>query len=160
MGERNCAVDGCNALEFRTTGICNRHLSMGVDPLEDSASIVIMKEKEAVEEKTSAPRTHSPSTKSTDEYDVNVVVLIISVIAGLGLIRFGYIVLQTEPVSHWFGGLINLVVQLTGLGSLILGVFLVLSPILKEMKPNKNGKIKEEMKQITEFISDINERPK
>lgn len=39
MGERNCAVDGCNALEFRTTGICNLHLSMGVDPLEDSPSI-------------------------------------------------------------------------------------------------------------------------
>jgi len=37
MGDRYCAVDGCNALEFRTTGICNRHLSMGVAPLEDSS---------------------------------------------------------------------------------------------------------------------------
>ena len=37
MGDRNCAVDGCNALEFRTKGICNRHLSMGVAPLEDSS---------------------------------------------------------------------------------------------------------------------------
>ena len=160
MGERNCAVDGCNALEFRTTGICNRHLSMGSDSLEDSSTIVIMKESEAVEKKSSAPKTHSPSTKSTDEYDVNVVVLIISVIAGLVLIRFGYIVLQTEPVSHWFEGLINLVVQLTGWGSIILGVFLVLSPILKEMKPNKNEKFKEEMKQITEFISNMDESRK
>ena len=41
MGDRNCAVDGCNALEFRTTGICNRHLSMGVDPSKDSASIEV-----------------------------------------------------------------------------------------------------------------------
>ena len=51
MGERNCAVDGCNALEFRTTGICNRHLSMGVDPLEDSTSILMAKESDGVGEK-------------------------------------------------------------------------------------------------------------
>ena len=25
MGERNCAFDGCNALEFRTSGYCLRH---------------------------------------------------------------------------------------------------------------------------------------
>ena len=25
MGERNCALDGCNALEFRTSGYCLRH---------------------------------------------------------------------------------------------------------------------------------------
>ena len=25
MGERKCAFDGCNALEFRTTGYCLRH---------------------------------------------------------------------------------------------------------------------------------------
>ena len=51
MGDRNCAVDGCNALEFRTTGICNRHLSMGVDPLEDSSSILMAKESDVVGEK-------------------------------------------------------------------------------------------------------------
>ena len=27
MGKRNCAVEGCNALEFRSNGICNRHMS-------------------------------------------------------------------------------------------------------------------------------------
>ena len=51
MGDRNCAVDGCDALEFRTTGICNRHLSMGVDPLEDSSSILMAKESDGVGEK-------------------------------------------------------------------------------------------------------------
>ncbi len=56
MGERNCAVDGCDALEFRTTGICNRHLSMGVDPLEDSSSILIAKESDGVGEKISKDR--------------------------------------------------------------------------------------------------------
>ena len=25
MGDRKCAFDGCNALEFRTTGYCLRH---------------------------------------------------------------------------------------------------------------------------------------
>jgi hypothetical protein len=25
MGERNCAYEGCNALEFRTSGFCLRH---------------------------------------------------------------------------------------------------------------------------------------
>ena len=28
MGNRNCAVEGCNALEFRTTGVCNKHQGM------------------------------------------------------------------------------------------------------------------------------------
>ena len=28
MGNRNCTVDGCNALEFRTTGVCNKHQGM------------------------------------------------------------------------------------------------------------------------------------
>ena len=50
MGERNCAVDGCNALEFRTTGICNRHLSMGVDPSEDPPSIEVGKHSEDMAE--------------------------------------------------------------------------------------------------------------
>ena len=31
MGKRNCAVEGCNALEFRTTGVCNRHQGMIVE---------------------------------------------------------------------------------------------------------------------------------
>jgi hypothetical protein len=40
MGERKCAIDGCNALEFRTTGYCLRHneapkttLIAGVNPI-------------------------------------------------------------------------------------------------------------------------------
>ena len=31
MGKRNCAVEGCNALEFRMTGVCNRHQGMIVE---------------------------------------------------------------------------------------------------------------------------------
>ena len=29
MGKRNCAIEGCNALEFRSVGICNTHMRLG-----------------------------------------------------------------------------------------------------------------------------------
>ena len=31
MGKRNCAIEGCNALEFRSTGVCNKHREMGAE---------------------------------------------------------------------------------------------------------------------------------
>ena len=31
MGERKCAFDGCNALEFRATGYCLRHGEKGLN---------------------------------------------------------------------------------------------------------------------------------
>ena len=34
MGNRNCAIEGCNALEFRTTGVCNKHQRMSAEVLE------------------------------------------------------------------------------------------------------------------------------
>jgi len=34
MGNRNCAIEGCNALEFRTTGVCNKHQGMSAEVLE------------------------------------------------------------------------------------------------------------------------------
>ena len=82
MGERNCAVDGCNALEFRTTGICNRHLSMGIDPLDESPSIMIMKESEAFEKKT-----------SSETYQLSDYLGIISIFAGALLLLVGGTVL-------------------------------------------------------------------
>ena len=39
MGNRNCAIEGCNALEFRTTGVCNRHKSMGIEIPELASEI-------------------------------------------------------------------------------------------------------------------------
>ena len=49
MGERKCAFEGCNALEFRTSGYCLRH-----------------KNGTPVEKKFSAANTRvSPSTKSS-----------------------------------------------------------------------------------------------
>ena len=43
MGERKCAFDGCNALEFRTSGYCLRHKDGRVE------STHLMKESEASE---------------------------------------------------------------------------------------------------------------
>ena len=42
---------------------------------------------------------------------------------------FGYRVLQVEPITHWFEGLINPIVQICGIGSLLIGASLLLSPV-------------------------------
>ncbi len=37
MGNRNCAIEGCNALEFRTTGVCNKHQGMSAEVPEGAS---------------------------------------------------------------------------------------------------------------------------
>jgi len=37
MGNRNCAVERCNALEFRTTGVCNKHQGMSAEVPETAS---------------------------------------------------------------------------------------------------------------------------
>ena len=49
MGNRNCAVEGCNALEFRTTGVCNKHQGMSTKVPE------IASEPEQVEPEQQSP---------------------------------------------------------------------------------------------------------
>ena len=51
MGKRNCAIEGCNALEFRSTRVCNKHMGMGVE----------------IPELASEPKQVQP--KSTEEFD-------------------------------------------------------------------------------------------
>jgi len=41
MGDRKCAVQGCNALEFRDTGICNKHRGEGIEPLGADAEKIV-----------------------------------------------------------------------------------------------------------------------
>ena len=48
---------------------------------------------------------------------------------GIPISLFGYRVLQVEPISHWFEGLINPIFQICGIGSLLIGVSLLLSPV-------------------------------
>lgn len=75
--------------------------------------------------------TEQKSKEIESKKGVHSFVLVIAVIVGFGFLRFGYNVLQIEPVSHWFEGLINGAVQVTGWGSILLGVILVLSPVLQ-----------------------------
>ena len=49
MGNRNCAIEGCNALEFRTTGVCNKHQGMSTKVPE------IASEPEQVEPEQQSP---------------------------------------------------------------------------------------------------------
>tara|TARA_Y100000814_G_scaffold250272_1_gene196807 strand:+ start:444 stop:755 length:312 start_codon:yes stop_codon:yes gene_type:complete len=92
----------------------------------------MVKDSKVEENQTATPWTYGDeialSSQTTDEKGVSVLVLGMGVIVGIGLIRFGFNVLQTEPIAHWFEGLFNLVVQVAGWGSLLLGVILVLYP--------------------------------
>ncbi len=43
MGERKCAFEGCNALEFRTSGYCQRHggAPIQIDVVEEDSKEVV-----------------------------------------------------------------------------------------------------------------------
>ena len=100
MGERKCAYEGCNALEFRTSGYCLRH-------------------------KDGNPQEKTPAISNIDAP----VSTSIKSVFGFILMIFGYRVLQVEPITHWFEGLINPIVQICGIGSLLIGASLLLSPV-------------------------------
>ena len=100
MGEGKCAYEGCNALEFRTSGYCLRHKDG--DPQEKTPAI---------------SNIDAPSSNSVKS------------VYGLILMLFGYRVLQVEPISHWFENLINPIVQICGISSLLIGASLLLSPL-------------------------------
>ena len=100
MGERKCAYEGCNALEFRTSGYCLRH-------------------------KDGNPQDKTPAISYIDAP----VSTSIKSVFGFILMIFGYRVLQVEPITHWFEGLINPIVQICGIGSLLIGASLLLSPL-------------------------------
>ena len=55
MGERKCAFEGCNALEFRTSGYCLRH--------KEEAPLGGIGKDEASGERDSVPRIHGKSAR-------------------------------------------------------------------------------------------------
>ncbi len=99
MGERKCAVEGCNALEFRTSGFCLRH------------------------KEGSTPHEKSPIV-GTSEYaenpviDVGSALGVMSKIIGFIIILIGMAML---PAENWFGPIPGLFVM--GIG----GLFLLIS---------------------------------
>ena len=48
---------------------------------------------------------------------------------GIPASYFGYRLLQVEPITNWFENLINPIVQICGIGSLLIGASLLLSPV-------------------------------
>ena len=60
-------------------------------------------------------------------------------LVGIPISLFGYRVMQVEPISHWFENLINPIVQICGIGSLLLGVSLLLSPVFAKVLAGKLG---------------------
>tara|TARA_B100001996_G_scaffold375197_1_gene354819 strand:+ start:415 stop:909 length:495 start_codon:yes stop_codon:yes gene_type:complete len=106
MGERRCAFDGCNALEFRTTEYCLRHKGNLANNKKSNVTVDSLKEKGS---------------------KVGVEGFLFFI--GIPISLFGYNLLQAEPVTHWFEGLINPMVQICGMISLAVGVLFILSPI-------------------------------
>ena len=107
MGERKCAFDGCNALEFRATGYCLRHKQEGL-------------------KKKKINTTEESGNKKEGKVMVEWILFFI----GIPVSLFGYRLLQVEPVIHWYGELINLIVQIFGVASLIIGVIFLLMPMI------------------------------
>ena len=92
MGERKCAVEGCNALEFRTSGFCLRH------------------------KEGSTPHEKSPTVGSSD-YAENPVPSVRSALGTMSMI-IGFIIILIGmamlPVENWFGPLPGLFVMVIG----------------------------------------------
>ena len=49
---------------------------------------------------------------------------------GIPVSLIGYRILLVEPITHWFAGLINPIVQIFGIVSLLIGVSFLLSPLI------------------------------
>jgi len=109
MGERKCAFNDCNALEFRGTGYCLRHKEEGSNKEKNNAMEV-------------------PGNKKEGEVKVEWILFFI----GIPISLFGYRLLQVEPVIHWYGELINLIVQICGVVSLIVGIIFLLMPVIEK----------------------------
>jgi len=113
VGERNCGFEGCNALEFRTTGYCLRHK-------DENPS-----EKIPVIPSIASPESTDMGEKNGgtgNEWDLFLIGIPVSLI--------GYRVLLVEPIIGWYEGLINPIVQICGIVSLLIGVSFLLSPLI------------------------------
>lgn len=97
VGERTCAFDGCNSLEFRTTGFCLKH-------------------KDVIKHISEKNQTKFVKNKSEINYGP------IYVLIGGLLLFIGYR-LQSERVTHWFEVLINGIFQFCGFSLIASGMF-------------------------------------
>ena len=115
MGERKCAFEGCNALEFRTNGYCLRH--------KDEHS----KEKTPAISKNDSPVSTNMSEGGGDtgfEWSLFLI--------GIPVSFFGYRCLRVESTSstYWYAVPIDPIVQICGIVSLLIGLSFLLSPLI------------------------------
>ena len=116
MGERKCAFEGCNALEFRTTGFCLRHKSGDlVEGLEADRST--KNTNENLEEYTYSHPAFDIPGEGSDSFSSRTVLGIICFIIGFGFVYNGILIL---PVTSWFGELPGMILILIG-GYLFVG---------------------------------------
>ena len=113
MGDRNCAFDGCNSLEFRSTGYCLKH--------KDSQS----------EQKLKSVQINSVNYKSNTNYGPTLIIM------GFPIIFLGYR-LQSQRITHWFEGLINPIYMMCGFSLIFTGIlFLSYGVFLLKNKSKK-----------------------
>ena len=113
MGDRNCAFDGCNSLEFRSTGYCLKH--------KDGQS----------EQKLKSVQINSVNNKSNTNYGPTLIIM------GFPIIFLGYR-LQSQRVTHWFEGLINPIYMMCGFSLIFTGIlFLSYGVFLLKNKSKK-----------------------
>ena len=105
MGENKCAFEGCNALEFRTTGYCLRHKDENPD------------------EKTPAI-SNIDSTESTS----------IKSVFGFILMMFGIYIIITgvvwfmEDGTHWYAQTFGIITVMIGVPVSVFGLLLLVIP--------------------------------
>ena len=97
MGDRKCAVQGCNALEFRDTGICNKHRGEGIEPLGIDAAKVVGAVATVVVSELADAAIGNPFDAAIDILRLIVFILpfvIYYILASL-------ILLSIDSVDHW-----------------------------------------------------------
>jgi hypothetical protein len=121
MGERKCAVEGCNALEFRTSGFCLRHKE-GSTPHEKSPIVGTSEYAENPVFDVSDGSSTGLAGAGGERTILSAALLIgsalgvMSKIIGFIIILIGMAMLPAE--NHWYGPIPGLFVM--GIGGLLL----------------------------------------
>ena len=100
MGENKCAFEGCNALEFRTTGYCLRHKDGNLDEKTPSISNI----------------------DSTESISIKSIFGFIKSVFGFILMMFGITMIITGVVWFMDDGPSVVVSQMAGIIMLMIGI--------------------------------------
>ena len=104
MGENKCAFEGCNALEFRTTGYCLRHKDENPD------------------EKTPA----ISNIDSTESTSIKSVFGFILMMFGISMIITGVVWFMED--NHWYAQTFGIIMLMIGILVSVFGLLLLVIP--------------------------------